>query len=428
MRQYKNVREESRRRSFHAEKFLAATVFLLSAAIAWSQPASPAASGRSGRGGNGRGLTGDREHPIMPIGTHIPDFSLPGADGKTHSLREWANAKLIAIVFECNHCPVSQIYEGRIKKLYEDYRGKGVALIAINPNNPGSVRLNEEGYTDLEDSLPEMKLRMADRHITWPYLYDGETQKIATQFGVVATPHIFIFDQDRKLRYQGRIDDNENEALVKSRDARAALDALLAGKPVPVENTRAFGCSTKWLSKAEGSQSRGAEMERIKAEPVNLNPAGADELKKLRANSSGKVQVVTFWSAKCTTCADTFHDLETTFRMYRLRAFTLVTVDTDPAADKPAVMDFLHSQYASGENLMSTVDHATIESTFGEKWKPNSIFTEVIAQDGSVIYRKEGKFALADLLALRRISQAHMPDTGYPGSQAYWQEDFRKTH
>src|SRR5262249_53302676 len=155
-------------------------------------------------------------------------------------------------------------------------------------------------------------------------------------------------------------------SLVKSQDARAALDALLAGKPVPVENTNAFGCSTKWLSKQVGSQSRGAEMERIKAEPVNLETADADALKKLRANSSGKVQVVTFWSAKCTSCADTFHDLETTFRMYRLRAFTLVTVATDPVANKPAVTDFLHSQYASGENLISTVDHATLESTFGE--------------------------------------------------------------
>jgi hypothetical protein len=273
-----------------------------------------------------------------------------------------------------------------------------------------------------------MKLRLADRHITWPYLYDGENQKIATIFGVVATPHIYIFDQERKLRYQGRIDDNQNEALVKSQDARAAMDALLAGKPVPVENTRAFGCSTKWLSKAIGSESRGAEMEAIKAEPVKLDMAGADELKKLRTNSSGKVQVVTFWSTKCTTCADTFHDLETTYRMYRRRAFTLVTVATDAPADKPAVMDFLQKQYASGTNLQSTVDHNAVQAAFDEKWKANTLFTVAIAQDGSVIYKKEGKFALPDLLALRRISQAHMPDTGYPGSQAYWQEDFKKSH
>jgi thiol-disulfide isomerase/thioredoxin len=414
---------------------LAAATLFLAGALSWAQPPAGGSGGRGGRGGSGRGggrggsgrgLQADLEHPIMPIGTHIPDFTLPGADGKTHNLSEWASAKFLAVVFECNHCPVSQIYEGRIKKLYEDYRGKGVALVAINPNNPGSVRLNEEGYTDLEDSLPEMKLRLADRHITWPYLYDGEDQKIATKFGVVATPHIYIFDQERKLRYQGRIDDNQNETLVKSQDARTAMDALLAGKPVPVENTRAFGCSTKWLSKQVGSESRGAEMERIKAEPVKLDDAGADELKKLRANPSGKVQVITFWSTKCATCADTFHDLETTYRMYRRRAFTRVTVATDAPADKPAVMDFLQKQNASGANLQSTVDHNALQAAFGEKWKANSIFTEVIAQDGTVLYKKEGKLALPDLLTLRRISQAHMPDTGYPGSQAYWQEDFKK--
>src|SRR5579871_6018741 len=127
----------------------------LAGTLIWAQapPAGASGRGRGGRAGSGRGLQGDPDHPIMQIGTHIPDFSLPGADGKTHSLREWAGAKFLAVVFECNHCPVSQIYEGRIKKLYEDYRGKGVALVAINPNNPGSVRLNEEGYTDLEDSL-----------------------------------------------------------------------------------------------------------------------------------------------------------------------------------------------------------------------------------------------------------------------------------
>jgi hypothetical protein len=112
--------------------------------------------------------------------------------------------------------------------------------------------------------------------------------------------------------------------------------------------------------------------------------------------------------------------------MYRLRAFTLVTVNTDPVASKPAVTDFLKSQYASGQNLQATADHAAVEAAVGEKWKANGLFTEVIAQDGTVIYKKEGKLALPDLLALRRTSQAHMPDTGYPGSQAYWQEDFKK--
>jgi thiol-disulfide isomerase/thioredoxin len=331
------------------------------------------------------------------------------------------------VVFECNHCPESQNYESRIKQLYEDYKGKGVQLVAINPNNPASVRLNEEGYTDLEDSLPEMKLRMADRHITWPYLYDGETQTTATKFGVVATPHVFIFDQERNLRFEGQIDDNQRPDLVKSKDTRNALEELLAGKPVTVTDTRVHGCSTKWLSKAIGSQSREAEMQAIMREPVKLDTADAEALKKLKANGSGKVEVVTFWSTKCAACVDSFRDLETTFRMYRLRAFTLVTVATDPVADKAAVTDFLMKEHASGPNVQATVDVAAAQAAFGEKWKASSMFTEVIGSDGKVLYKKEGKLSPTDLLALRRSVLANMPDTaGYPGNKAYWEEDYVK--
>lgn len=419
--------------------FLAASLFL-TVTPAWSQtPAPRAGRGASGRGGGG--LRPDAEHPIMKIGTHIPDFTLPGADGRNHSVREWASAKFLMIVFECDHCPESQNYESRIKALYEDYKGKGVQLVAINPNNPASVRLNELGYTDLEDSLPEMKLRMADRHITWPYLYDGETQTTATKFGVVATPHVFIFDQNRNLRFEGQIDDNQVPERAHTHDTRAALDELLAGKPVTVTDTRVHGCSTKWLSKAVGSQSREAELQNIMKEPVKLDTVDADGLRKLRANGSGKVQVVTFWSAKCAACADSFHALETTWRMYRLRAFDLVTVNTDPAADKSAVNDFLDKQHASGRNLQSSVDLAATQAAFGEKWKSGSMFTIVLGSDGKVLYRKEGLLVRAggfpialldatpspDLLNLRRSILANMPDTtGYPGNKAYWMEDYVK--
>ena len=211
------------------------------------QPPAPAA-----RGGIGANL----EYPVLPIGTTLPDFNLPGVDGKNHKA-SGSSGKAIAIVFESNHRPVSQLYEGRIEKLYADYKNKGVTLVAINPNNPKTVRLDELGYTDVTDSLPEMKLR-AFRGIDWPYLYDA-TQGVSMKFGAVATPHIFIFDEQRKLRYQGRIDDNQREELVKTQDACNALDAILAGKPVPVAETRAFGCTTKWLSKASGSRSRGRE-------------------------------------------------------------------------------------------------------------------------------------------------------------------------
>ena len=195
-------------------------------------------------------LADDAAIPTLPIGAKAPDFDLEGVDGKRHALKDFADAKVLAIVFTCNHCPTAQAYEDRLKALVDDYKGKGVAVVAISPNDEGSVRLDELGYTDLGDSFEEMKARARRKKFNYPYLYEGDKTGIARAYGPSATPEIFVFDADRKLRYVGRIDDSERESLVKVRDARHAIDALLAGKDVPVAKTSAFGCSTKWATKA----------------------------------------------------------------------------------------------------------------------------------------------------------------------------------
>jgi peroxiredoxin len=400
-------------RSGSAPAFLLVIALL---AVVW-QPGQAQGQATGQTPGRGRGIQPNLEHPILAIGSPAPDFSLPGVDGKTHTLREYAGSKILAIVFECNHCPVSQLYEGRIEKLYKEYRGKGVNFVAINPNNPKSIRLNEMGYTDVNDSLAEMKIRTAFRGRELPYLYDGDTQGVSIKFGVVATPHIYLFDQERKLQYQGRIDDNQREELVKSQDARNAIEAMLAGRPVPVTETHAFGCTTKWMSKATGVEQ---EWAKIQAEPVTVDMVGAEDLKKLRANATGKVLLVTFWSTACSACVSQFPDLETTYRMYRLRSFDFVTVATNPPAEGPAVMDFLKKQYASSPNKQfASADAASLQTAWGASWKPGSPFTMVIAPDGKVLYQKEGKL---DILELRRVILANMPDTkSYIGQQAYWQ-------
>ncbi len=364
----------------------------------------------------GRGIQANTEYPVLPIGSPLPEFSLPGVDGKTHKSSEYAATKLLVVVFESNHCPVSQLYEGRMEKLHEAYRQKGVSFVAINPNNPKTVRLDELGYTDVTDSLPEMKLRARFRGITWPYLYDGDTQATSIKFGAVATPHIFIFDQSRTLRYQGRIDDNQREELVKVQDARNAIDALLADRPVPVAETRAFGCTTKWLSKASGVDQ---EWARIQAEPVTVEMVGAADLTRLRSNPTDKVMLVSFWSTACATCTSQFFDLETTYRMYRKRAFDLVTISTNGPAEAAAVADFLKKQYASSPNKQfATADRAGLQAAWGSKWNLAQPLTMVLAPGGEVLYQKEGKI---DMLEVRRIILAAMPDTrGYIGSQAYW--------
>ena len=169
----------------------------------------------------------------LDIGADAPDFELPGADDKNHRLADFADAKVLVVVFTCNHCPTAQAYEDRIVQLHADYKDRGVAVVAISPNDPKAVRLDELGYTDVSDSLDDMKIRAKDKGFKFPYLYDGESQKTSAAYGVLATPHVFIFDAERKLRYVGRIDDSDIRA-VRSHDTRNAIEALLAGKPVPV--------------------------------------------------------------------------------------------------------------------------------------------------------------------------------------------------
>ncbi len=224
----------------------------------------------------------------LAINSPAPDFSLPGVDGKNHALHDYDSSKILVVLFTCNHCPTAQAYETRIKQMYADYKDKGVALVAINPNNPQAVRLDELGYTDLSDSFDEMKIRAKDHDFRFPYLFDGDTQKTAHAYGVIATPHVFIFDSRRKLRYQGRIDDSDVKE-VHHTDARNAIDALLAGKPVPVETTRVFGCSTKWIEKEDSA--RKAE-QKWNAQPVTRSPIDAKSVKELVKNDTKNLRVI----------------------------------------------------------------------------------------------------------------------------------------
>jgi peroxiredoxin len=363
----------------------------------------------------GTGLAAEDNPPTLAIGAAAPDFSLPATDGKIYRLSDFAASKVLVVVFTCVHCPTAQLYEGRIKKLAADYRDRGVALVAIQPNNPKAVRLDELGYTDMSDSLPEMKIRAAYRHFNFPFLYDGETQAVARRYGPTATPHVFVFDAQRKLRYQGRVDSSQREALAKRQDARLAIDAVLAGKPAPVEKTPTVGCSIKWAYKEAGGE---AEMARIEKEPVEVEPAGLEQLKALRKNGTGKVLLVNFWATWCGPCEAEFPELQKMYRMYRKRAFDLVTVSANFPDEKKAVLKFLQEQHASTRNLIfGTNETYDLMAAFDPDWNAGVPYTMLIGIDGRVIYKRQGAI---DPLEVRRTILAHLPDDDYIGQQAYW--------
>jgi peroxiredoxin len=355
------------------------------------------------------------EHPTLAIGSAAPDFSLPGIDGKTHTLSEYGNSQLLAIVFTCNHCPTAQLYETRIKKLVDDFQSKSVAFVAIQPNDPLAIRLSELGYTDVSDGFEDMKIRAAYRHFNFPYLNDGDTQAVSRAYGPKATPHIFIFDKDRKLRYEGRVDDSQRASLVKSQDARNAIEALLAGKPVSVAHTPAFGCSTKWKSKIDSQME---ETKKFAAEPVKVEMATADDLKKLRTNPTGKVLLINFWATWCGPCLTEFPDLENTYRMFRRRDFDLVTISTNLPDEKAGVMKTLQAQHASSRNLQfATEDTYGLQAAFDPHWEAGVPYTIVIAPGGKILYQKQGE---VDILEVRRAILANLENETYVGHPGYW--------
>jgi peroxiredoxin len=355
-------------------------------------------------------------HPILPIGAQAPDFVLPGVDGKVHRLSDYGASPVLAVVFMCNHCPIAQMYEQRIQKLADEYKDRGVAVVAIQPNDPKAIRIDELDSSDVSDSLAEMKIRAQWKHLRYPYLYDGDTQKVARAYGPQATPHIFIFDKERRLRYEGRIDNSYRTELVKTHEARDAIEALLGNRPMAVTHTGVFGCSTKW---SEKSADRAAALDKIEQKPVTVAMASAAELKALRTNPTKQLMLVDFWATWCGSCVIEFPEIENTLRMYADRDFSLVTVSANLPDEKAGVLRFLEKQHATSKNLLfGSDDTEAMQKAFDPTWESAVPYTVLLSQDGTVLYKALGT---ADMLALRRAILANVPSE-YTGFSKYWKD------
>jgi thiol-disulfide isomerase/thioredoxin len=328
------------------------------------------------------------EPKTLAIGSKAPDFRLPGVDGKLYSLKDFNKARILVIIFSCNHCPTAQAYENRIIALSKDYKPKGVEVVMISPNSTKALNYSELGYTDMGDSFEEMKQRAADKGFPFPYLYDGDEQKTALAYGPVATPHCFVFDSDRLLQYSGRVDGNEKPGTGNGEDIRSAIDAVIEGKKVLNPTTKVFGCSIKWSWKDEYTRKLYKQWSEL---PVTLTDIDVKGIKELIGNtSSGKLRLINIWATWCGPCITEFPDLVIIDRMYRGRPFEFVTISADKQAKKADVLKFLQGQQASNKNYIFNKDNVyDLIEAVDPAWQGALPYTLLIEPGGKIIYKKQ---------------------------------------
>ncbi|SDS00901.1 redoxin domain-containing protein [Opitutus sp. GAS368] len=350
----------------------------------------------------------------LAIGDAALDFSLKGVDGQTYSLADFKAAPVLMVVFLSNHCPYSHAAETRLLPLAREFQGRGLAVVAINPNSPQGVAITELGYSKYNDSYPEMILYAKEQGFPFPYLYDGDTQQTAKNYGCLATPHVFLFDRARRLRYVGRVDDSRfaNPATVTSFDARNAVVALLADKPVPVEKTLVVGCSTKWKSnKAENAQADA----RWQQEPVDLALLDAAGVAALAKNDSNRLRLINVWATWCTPCVAEFPGLVALARQLGNRDFELVTLSLDDPKQQAGAKKFLERQHAAPPGrlkrllkaegrdavnfLYTGASTGALAAALDPQWPGPLPHTVVIAPGGKIIYRHNGPLDFAELRA-----------------------------
>ena len=339
----------------------------------------------------------------LEIGATAPDFKLPGVDGKWHSLADFKAAKALAIVFTCNHCPTAQAYEARLKAVEKDYRSKGLSVVAISPNSPLGLQYEELGYTDLNDDFEEMKIRAKNQQFDFPYLYDGDNEAVSLKYGPVATPHVFLFDAQRKLAYTGRFDAIEKPGAANAEDLRAAIDAVLAGKPVAIPVTKTFGCSTKWGWKLEYKDKVQKEWE---AKPVSIAKLGEAGVKKLLKNEgSEKLRLINVWATWCGPCVLEYPDFIVLQRMFGARDFEFVSLSADKPDQEAKALKFLQEKFSAVPNyLFSEEDKYALIEAVDPNWNGALPYTILVEPGGKVVWSHQGE---VDFYALKRAIVEH---------------------
>ncbi len=338
----------------------------------------------------------------MEIGEKAFDFNLPDISGNYFKLSDFNNSNVLVIIFTCNHCPTAQAYEDRIIQFVNDYMTKSVAVVAIMPNSPYALLLEECSYSDLDDTYESMIIRARDKHYNFPYLYDGDNHAVSIKYGPTATPHAFVFDKNRILTYTGRLDNLEKPCTANAEDLRAAVDATLLNEPVEEPITKVFGCSIKWAWKTDWADKVNSDWEK---NPVILEKIATVGITELMKNNSYKLRLINIWATWCGPCVIEYPELIKINRMYYNRDFEFISISADKPGKADKVLKFLTSQHSAIRNYIynSNNKYELIEAIDPE-WNGSIPYTVLLEPGGNIIYSIAGP---VDLLELKRTIVEH---------------------
>lgn len=353
------------------------------------------------------------EPQTLEIGAQAPDFDLLGTDDKRYTLESFADKSILVVIFTTNHCPDAIASYQRMCRMVEEYGPKGVGFVAINGNDPQAVMLSEMRWTKDDDTFESMKIVADEQEFNLPYLYDGDTQQVVKAYGGIATPHVFIFDRERRLRYTGRLDNGRrNPGPATKSEAREALDAMLAGQPVPVETTRVFGCSTKWSDKRALAVQADRDW---KERPVTLASADVQTIEKLVANDTPALRLINVWSTSCGPCLVEFSGLVKTYRRFQNHPLEFITISVDPPTQRNTVASFLEQNHAAvaertepllkaagretNNLLFSGEDLEDLAKALDPEWTGAQPHTMLVAPGGEIVFRQTGTIELEPLRA-----------------------------
>ncbi len=343
-----------------------------------------------------------QEVNTLSIGAKAPAFNLPDMNGNYVGIDDFKDAKLLVVVFTCNHCPTAQAYEDRLIDFTSDYKDKGVSVVAIMPTSSAGLLPEECGYSDLDDSFENMAVRAKDKGFNFPYLYDGDDQAVSIKYGPTTTPHTFVFDKERKLQYVGRLDSIEKPGTANADDLRRAVDELLAGEPVSVPVTKTFGCSVKWSWKSDWTKKVNKQWQE---KSVTLEMIDDEGIHDLLSNPTDNLLLVNVWATWCAPCMVELPDLVKLQRMYGNRKFEFVTISSDDPSKKDEALEALKKVHAPLRNyIYSGTDRYKLIDLIDEEWNGGLPYTLLIEPGGNVVYKLHGA---VDMLELKKTIVEH---------------------